>query len=275
MISNEFISQNKAIVQLITKAVSAERIYLLGSTVTQVHTNSIFATNPLIHEYLSCRYVLVLVKRAYDNRYHVLQDKIENCCRDCAPVTAIVLDNEQYHCWISAGHKFATKVHHSALCLYNTGDIFPVSSVSDQSLTAQTTESYYNAGMNKVGEFLAGADLYKIRAQNKMAVFMLHQATEHALHTLLKDATGLYLNTHNLDRLMRYCAMVTSRLADVFDKNKEQDNRLLRLLKDAYVHSRYKDDYAVKSEDITELRVKVGLLETVVKEISNKQTDNV
>ncbi|MCW3090505.1 MAG: hypothetical protein JWP81_1574 [Ferruginibacter sp.] len=47
----------------------------------------------------------------------------------------------------------------------------------------------------------------KIRSQNKMAAFMLHQAAEHALHTILKKATGLHVNTYNIDRLLRYCTM--------------------------------------------------------------------
>ncbi len=74
-----------------------------------------------------------------------------------------------------------------------------------EELVIAQNEKLFNAGFNKVNEFLAGAELYRIRKQNKMAAFMLHQATEHALHTILKIGIGLYINRHNLDKIMRYC----------------------------------------------------------------------
>ena len=50
-----------------------------------------------------------------------------------------------------------------------------------------------NKGMNKATEFLAGADLYRVRKQNKMAAFMLQRAAEHTLHTILKMKPGLHM----------------------------------------------------------------------------------
>jgi hypothetical protein len=47
-----------------------------------------------------------------------------------------------------------------------------------------------NQGINKVTQFHAGADFYRIREQNKMAAFMLPQASEHAFHAILKIKTG-------------------------------------------------------------------------------------
>lgn len=41
-----------------------------------------------------------------------------------------------------------------------------------------------------------------------MAAFMLHQAAEQALLTIFKKATGWHVNTHNIDKLLRYCSMV-------------------------------------------------------------------
>jgi HEPN domain-containing protein len=35
-------------------------------------------------------------------------------------------------------------------------------------------------------EFLAGAELFRIRKQNKMAAFMLHQAAEHGMLAIIQ-----------------------------------------------------------------------------------------
>ena len=47
---------------------------------------------------------------------------------------------------------------------------------------------YCTQGINIVNEFIAGAELFRVREQNKMAAFMLHQAAEQALLTIFKKA---------------------------------------------------------------------------------------
>ncbi|MGI8581196.1 MAG: HEPN domain-containing protein [Chitinophagaceae bacterium] len=85
-------------------------------------------------------------------------------------------------------------------------------------------KSILKQGINKATEFLVGADFFRIRGQNKMAAYMLHQATEHALHTILKIKICLYLNTHNLDKLIRYCSMVSYTIGDIFRETMRRMN---------------------------------------------------
>ena len=97
---------------------------------------------------------------------------------------------------------------------------------------------------------MAGADLYRIREQNKMAAFMLHQAAEHALHTFLKIKAGIYFNTHNIDKLIRYSSMVSNMLPEIFPRNNDKNERLLQLPNKAYFETRYKDDYSISTTDL-------------------------
>ncbi len=78
---------------------------------------------------------------------------------------------------------------------------------------------------------------------------MLPQAVEHALHTILKIKTGLYLNTHNLDKLIRYCSMASYNIPDIFPRNNEKNQRLFQLLQRAYVDSRNNEDYCICKND--------------------------
>ncbi|MEJ7679033.1 MAG: HEPN domain-containing protein [Segetibacter sp.] len=92
-------------------------------------------------------------------------------------------------------------MHKLGIVLHDAGNTpFAEPLTIDQQSLVKANEVTYKAGLNKVQEFLADADLYRIRQQNKMAAFMLHQAAEHALHTLLRISTGLYVNTHNIDK---------------------------------------------------------------------------
>jgi len=56
---------------------------------------------------------------------------------------------------------------------------------------------------------------------------MLRQASEHALHTILKIKGCLRLNTHNIDKVFRYFYTVSYELSEIFSKDNE---RLIQLL---------------------------------------------
>lgn len=86
---------------------------------------------------------------------------------------------------------------------------------------------------------------------NKMCAFMLHQASEQVLHTMLQIKTGLRVVTHNLDKLYCYCRMICYQLPEiVLSCNKENDKRLFNLLQKAYIDTRYKSDYNISIVDL-------------------------
>ena len=121
-------------------------------------------------------------------------------------------------------------------------------------------------GINKVNEFIAGAALYQVRLQYTMAAFMLHQAAEHALHSIFKKATGLHINTHNIDKLLRYCTMVNYKMPSIFPRNKANNEKLFQLLQKAYIDTRYKDDFTIKNEELNAIMEGVKRLKGIMVE---------
>lgn len=113
-------------------------------------------------------------------------------------------------------------------------------------------------------KFLAGAELYTVRKQYKLAAFMLHQTAEHSLLTLLQVTTGMRVNTHNLDRLIRYASMVSYKLQHIFPRNKDNEKRLFKLLQHAYSDARYKDDYSIHFQEVEALTKQVNELKEEV-----------
>lgn len=69
--------------------------------------------------------------------------------------------------------------------------------------------------------------------------------------------TGLKINTHNIDKLIRYCSMFCHQLPDLFPKNNEKGKKLFSLLNKAYIHTRYRYDYNISYEALTCLTKKV------------------
>jgi HEPN domain-containing protein len=102
---------------------------------------------------------------------------------------------------------------------------------------------------------LLPAKLYRHRNQLPLAAFMLHQSVEHGLRSLLMLTTGYRTNTHNLDKLLRYCSMSVYKITEIFKGNKHSTT-LFYKLRNAYIHARYKK-YDILIEELLELEHKV------------------
>ena len=200
-----------------------------------------------------------------------MQEKIESVCSPVSPVTAFVIDIEQFNDWLSQGHPFAHQVITKSIVLFEeTGTALADASIVDLLFWEKTKETAYAQGLNKVKEFLAGADLYRIREQNKMAAFMLHQATESALLAILKVSLGLTVNSHNLDKLLRYCSLINSSIVDIFNRGSEKEKRLFLLLQRAYIETRYREDYYINTADLLTLTEKVRVLPEVLVSLNSQ-----
>jgi uncharacterized protein len=88
----------------------------------------------------------------------------------------------------------------------------------------------------------------------KMAAFMLHQCAEHTLPAIFKNGSGLHINIHSLDKLIRYCSMVNYRIPEIFPRHNEQQERLFQLLQKAYSDTRYKDNYSINAAELQTLK---------------------
>jgi len=249
---------------LVLKAGSAEKIFLLGSTQAMRKTQSIFSTQMTPKHSVEYYYIMVLVQCNREQSNTALQDKIETLCAAVVPTTAFVIDIERFNDWLANGHPFACQVANAATCLFDSlrSDLAEPGIIDQESVTKERQQLYCRA-KNTIQGFLAGADLFRIRRQNQLAAFMLHQATEQTLLTILKLRTGLSVTSHNLDKLLRYCSMVSADVSDVFASNSLTDNRLLKLLQRAYIDSRYKPTYEISHVDLLTVTDKLRRLQNI------------
>lgn len=251
LLTQTFQEQEKKLVELIRKIDSVDSIYMLGSTLLQKRTETVFMTDAPSGRNVEHYYLLVLVSKNSKYAETDLQDRIENTCRSFIAVTALVLDIEKFTTWYLNGHLFAKTINKIAVILYKSNNCslpFHKSSESEGN-TIRDNETVETQN-SMVTEFIAGAELFLLRKQNTMAMFMLHQAVEQSLRLLFKKGTGLHINTHNIDKLLRYCSMVSYKIPDIFPRNNERNERLFSLLQKAYIHARYKNDFRVKAADV-------------------------
>jgi HEPN domain-containing protein len=248
LLTEDFKRQEEKLAAIITNLLPVEKIYLLGSTLSQRRTETVFITDAPSCRNVSHYYLLVLVQTNCGYSNNEVQDRVENTCRSFIPVTAIVLHMQQFSNWLNAGQQFATTVVKIAVAIYD-GNKIPFKIPGKLKATGDNKKDCAHQ-RTMVNEFIAGAELYVTRRQNNMALFMLHQATEHALHLLLKSNTGLHINTHNIEKLLRYCSMVSFTIPEVFDHKNEKKTQLLQLLQRSYIGSRYRQIQPVSKENL-------------------------
>lgn len=260
-LTDEYIRLSRQIVQVAPVA----RIFLLGTRQVSYRTISIFSAGALPVESADHYFLLVLIRRNREASNNSVQDRIETVCAAITQVTAFVIDFEQFNHWLQEGHGFACQVRTKAQLLFeDLGMPFSDAREMDPDTLKKLRDTAYAHGVTMVEEFLAGADLYRGRQQNKLAAFMLHQAAEAALHAILKISTGLTVNSHNLDKLARYCSLAVHRVTEVFKIHPETGNRLFHLLQRAYIEPRYKEAYCINTPDLLEITGKIRLLQEIL-----------
>src|SRR5690606_7991490 len=100
--------------------------------------------------------------------------------------------------WIQEGHCFTFNVQQSAIPIYTTGNFtLPVAVTPFNKNSLQQLEQRFQEGMSKAKAFFRGAAFFCEEHHPAIALFMLHQSAEQALHVLVKTATGYHSTTHN------------------------------------------------------------------------------
>ncbi|SDD77733.1 HEPN domain-containing protein [Niabella drilacis] len=255
---------------VIIKTTTPDMIFLLGAMLHRKRSESIFNESAPYSQQLSDCTLLILLPNLANKELHEWQDKIENHCGAILPVTTLVLATPTFVEWLQACLPFALSVWRHAPVLYDTGHICREDIPELKApISNKDAIKQWEDGLSKAREFLAGAELYRVRKQHKMAAFMLHQSAEQALRALLKAGTGYHANTHSIDRLLRYSSLVAHQLPEIFPRQTEQDKRLFNLLQKAYIDTRYKEDYKITDEELLTLTGKVRCVHELLSDARN------
>lgn len=258
-------AQHKDLLQRLTaclvNAVPMQQLYLLGLRQATQTIQSIFVQGSTATE-VGNAWLLAVVETGDKHRSNAIIDQLENNGRSVVLVTVIVISVKEFNCWHQQGHRFARAVAEGGCLLH--GSLEPVESESKAGAAKQVGQpnnASLAATSRRVQEFLAAAELYVLRQQYGLALFMLHQATEQTLHALLLHNTGLRITTHNLDKLIRYNGLWGFYQDGVWARTNDGEKRLFRLLQSAYVESRYGDEkFVVKGNEVFVIRMAVQQL---------------
>ena len=137
-----------------------------------------------------------------------------------------------------------------------------------QSQKAQEDFEYW---LNKGNEFWIDFQNATKRKSFEKASFELHQATECYYTTILLVHTDYKPRGHNIHWLGKQAISINERFREVFPMRNKQEKELFRLLKKAYIDSRYRKDYTITAEELQYLSERVMLLRELTEELCKKE----
>jgi len=181
---------------------------------------------------------------------------------------------EDFNKGIKQGRYFFTDIAKQGIILFNSGnyEIAEIRELNFEEILTLSKE-YYNAKYSTAEDFLEGAKYYYNKDNYKMSSFMLHQATENYILAIVLSASLYAPKEHNLTQLFEDSAKFTDKVITAFKLNfefkskDEEDERLFKLLEDAYVQARYNKDFVVTKNDIDKLLIRIEQLRIDAKEV--------
>jgi predicted nucleotidyltransferase/HEPN domain-containing protein len=129
------------------------------------------------------------------------------------------------------------------------------------------TRDYFEEWFESACGFQRNAAYAVADGDNKLAAFLLHQATERYYHCLFMVRTLYSPKTHNLNQLRQLAEAIEPRLKEVWPRATKFERRCYELLRDAYVKARYSRQYRISDEQLYWLSSRVELLQEVVREL--------
>lgn len=108
--------------------------------------------------------------------------------------------------------------------------------------------------------FLSTAAESASRGWHTLAVFMLHQAVEHACIAIIRVCMGYRPTTHSLSRLLRLVENIAVQISAIFPCATEEEQTLFNVLQKAYSDARYRDVYTISAADVAILIARVRTL---------------
>ena len=141
-------------------------------------------------------------------------------------------------------------------------DVFHKYQITEKTL--DKIQSNLKREQGKITSFRDGATFFIDKGAYSQAAFLLHQYIE-----LWLRFAGLFImekerKSHGIKELQIYIKSYVPKLGCLFNTEIDEELNLLKLLDDAYVATRYENNYHINKEQISKIEAKANLVHTTV-----------
>lgn len=224
--------------------------------------------------YMSDYDILILTHKAIGAGEHTLFSKINN--RFFIGKNRCFYTNPQFVNYSIADYNhaldkrryFETDIKRQGIMLYDNGE-FKLARRRKLNFSEikEMAKEYFDEKYPFANRFLSNAKSDYRDGELKMSSFNLHQATENYMRVIPMVYALYGYKDHNLAVLSDYCKRYTLELANIFLRDTPEEERLFKLLQDAYVQARYNKNFVVTKRDLEALIPKIERLRDVVEKL--------
>ncbi|GAA3557743.1 HEPN domain-containing protein [Snuella lapsa] len=135
-------------------------------------------------------------------------------------------------------------------------------------------EANFQKECNKMAAFMDGATFFIEKENYSQAGFMLHQYIELWFRYAALFIMGKERKSHSIKELQTYVRGFAPELGNLFNTEIEEEQHLLRLLDNAYISTRYENNYHINKEQLLKIQAKADTIHnTVTYLFKNKLND--
>ncbi|MBC9796798.1 HEPN domain-containing protein [Sinomicrobium weinanense] len=138
----------------------------------------------------------------------------------------------------------------------------------DEVVKDRLTARFKNEAI-KTGAFIEGAAYYIKRIRHSHAAFMLHQYIELNLRFATLFIMGRERKRHSIKELQNGIKAFAPELGCIFNTEIEEETLLLKILDDAYIATRYRNDYHITENQLMLIYERAQGIATLIREQYN------
>lgn len=201
-------------------------------------------------------YGILVIPNEQDGRGNgTIQQLVENMFGGDGLVTAVVHRMEEVNQALKNGSAFFTNVYRYGQLLYDREQLAFMQPGLGKSKEVRIIrrEQFWNKWHGLAKDFIDGAHFYLATQHHALAVYMLHQSTQHILSGVLRVLSGYRSNSNSLQRLCRLVETVLPQSPFILPKGSPRQARLTGLLLKGFSDARYNEKFEASTEEVTEL----------------------
>lgn len=129
--------------------------------------------------------------------------------------------------------------------------------------TLSIIQSTFEKECHKMSAFFDGATFFIEKNNLSHAAYMLHQCIELWFRHAAFFTMGKERKSHSIRELQTYIKIFAPTLGNLFNTEIEEEQNLLKLLDDAYIATRYENNYHINLEQIHKIKEKANKIESI------------
>jgi HEPN domain-containing protein len=254
----------------IAKATRAEMIICYGARTSHDVVWSSFLDATDEAQSMQCDLVILTQERDKTKRDELCESAIKHNTA-ALKFNVLVHGVEAINDELKKGSHFFSSLIERGVVLFDSKTV-SLNSPTPIAQVASEVEAYWKKRYDVASNFYRSAAHALSQGWNSQAVFLLHQAVEHACVALIKIYMGYKITTHKLSRLLSMIENFSLYSIAIFPRITQDEIRLFNVLEKAYSDSRYDDKYTVSTETANALKLEVEEVLQIAQALFIKKT---